>query len=169
MSDCQRWEIKNPVAWCSIQPGLCKYLTQWYLNGRLGRNWRFKSTMRAGWLLAVSNEKSRFVFGLLQSGGGEGGIRVSFHQFNASRWCWLMLQYFVVLSCLRCQLMIKLRKMAGPGSTLSDCSFFTIFPYFSYWVLAERLLSLVMYNFNVCTRGASKMNFIKCSLKLKCS
>ena len=121
------------MGWCSINRGLCKCVTQWYLNGRLGRNWRFKSTMRAGWLLAVSNEKSRFVFGLLQSGVW-GGIRGLFHQFNASRW-WLMLQYFVVLSRSCCQLMIKQRKMAGPEDhSLWLQLLYNSFPYFQYWM-----------------------------------
>ena len=64
-------------------------------------------------------------------------------------------------------------KWPDQRTTLSDCSsFFTIFPYFQ-WVLEAALArvpaSVVMYNFNVWTRGASKKNFIKCSLKLKFS
>ena len=102
-----------------------------------------------------------------------GGIVVLFHQFNASRW-WLMLQYFVVLSRSWCQLMIKQRKMAGPKDHSLWLQLLYNVPLFPVLdgmeaALARVPATVVMYNFNVGTRGASKKNFIKCSLKLKFS
>ena len=64
----------------------------------------------------------------------------------------------------------QIEKWPDRGSTLSDCSFFTIFPYFQYWLGGGSCPgTVVMYNFNVWTPGSSKRNFIKCSLKLKFS
>ena len=60
----------------------------------------------------------------------------------------------------------------GPLSLIAaSLQFLPLFPVLDGMeaALARVPATVVMYNFNVGTRGASKKNFIKCSLKLKFS
>ena len=87
-------------------------------------------------------------------------------------WCCSILWYYRALDA---NWWSRRRKMAGPEDhshwlrLLYNPPLFPVLGGGMEAALARFPATVVMYNFNVGTRGASKKNFIKCSLKLKFS
>ena len=85
-------------------------------------------------------------------------------------WCCSILWYYRALDA---NWWSRRRKMAGPEDhshwlrLLYNPPLFPVLGGGMEAALARVPTTVVMYNFNVGTRGASKKNFIKCSLKLK--